>query len=152
MVSKDITIRVCYDLIMIHRERKDYYQLANYVSIDYQKEISAIFAEIVNQSKNYEEDIIDAISRYDGEAKKYENRRRGNIYGMWNKNKGELFNKDAKSLIDASKTELRVLCRSYETALKLSDRMEPTMSRLIESQLIGLNSTLDSIDNYQSAL
>jgi hypothetical protein len=69
--------------------------------------------------------LLNAISKFDGEAKKYENKKRGHIYAACKLNKGQFHNRDFRELIGSVKIDLETVCLPYEQTLLFSGRIEP---------------------------
>jgi uncharacterized protein (TIGR02284 family) len=146
------SVKIVFDLVQLHIDRVATYGQAIHDLAQSSPDLKNIFGGIVRQAALYEEELTDGISQFDGNPADHLHKRRGNVYSSWARVKSPIGGKDHKSVLDSCKTELESVQHAYITALSMAEPMEPMIRRLIESQLYGIKSIQDSIEQYHDAL
>src|SRR4051794_23438832 len=110
------TIKIVYDLIEVLNQRTENYRRLLLTSMKSKPELRSVFEEIIRQSTQYQQELRDSISRFDGETSLYENKRKGNVYQTWARSGFALTGDDQKSLLKSCQQELGALLKAYDQA------------------------------------
>jgi hypothetical protein len=143
-------VRIIHDLIQIHFDRSENYRRALFHFGHSAPDLKVIFGEAIRQSIQYQQELLNGISAFDGSPQHH--KRRGNVYNTWARGKTEIGGEDHKIILESCKVEMVAVRLAYQAALAIAGLVEPTLRRLLESQLYGIRSMLDSLEQYENAL
>jgi uncharacterized protein (TIGR02284 family) len=146
--------KIICDLVQIHRQRIEHYQDALTTSARSCPDVKAMFADIIRQSSQYQQELTDCLSQLNEGLEKspVKNNRKGNVYSTWTKTKTAISGGDHKSILESCQAEGEAVLYAYIAALSISESVQAGIRRLIEAQFYGIRSTLDSIEEYHDAL
>ncbi len=148
MATTDL-IDVLNDLVKINNDRIEGYEKA----IDDAKKIDAdlqtIFHKMMDESRNYKTELIEAIAKRGGKSESDETTNSGKIYRVWMDIKSTFTGNDRKSVLELCEFGEDAAQTAYQEALESDVIMDTDVRQLISRQKAELKNSHDLIKSYR---
>ncbi|MEP6513292.1 MAG: PA2169 family four-helix-bundle protein [Parafilimonas sp.] len=148
MQNTELT-NVLNDLVRINNDRIEGYEHAMDEAKNIDVDLQAIFQRMIEESRKYKSELVQAIQSRGGEADSNETTNSGKVYRVWMDLKNAFTGKDRKSVLESCEFGEDAAQKAYQHALESDAVMDTDIRQLISKQKAELKSSHDLIKSYR---
>lgn len=149
MHNNNDLIEVLNDLVKINNDRIEGYERAIKESKDIDVDLHTIFTRMMEDSRKYKAEIIDAIQQRGGSADTDSTTNSGKVYRVWMDIKAAFSGKDRKAVLENCEFGEDAAQKAYQEALEVDTAMDTDIRQLISRQKAELKNSHDLIKSYR---
>jgi uncharacterized protein (TIGR02284 family) len=147
--NHDDLVNVLNDLVQINNDRIEGYEKAIEDTKSSESIYDHLFNQMIQQSRQYKQELITAISQIGGDADSGSTTNSGKIYRMWMDVKSAFAGKSDKSALELCEFGEDAAQKAYDEALKSSANMPAGIRQLLVTQQQQLKESHDLIKTHR---
>lgn len=143
--NKEELVQVLNDLVRINNDRIQGYERAIQNSKDATKDLLNVFSEMIDESRDFKDQLLQTIQSLGGEADFEETTTSGKLYRFWTNVKEKITNGNRETVLDDCEFGEDAAQKAYQEALESDATMDADIRKLILNQRTELKQSHDTI-------